>query len=66
MAPLGRPFPKSPVQAMEAVPSISPVLGVSGISRLYQEIFLGIYIPVVKSLLVAFLLRAGVGGALQS
>lgn len=50
---------------MEAAPSV-PVRGVSGISRLYQEIFLGIYIPVVKSLLVAFLLRAGVGGAPQS
>lgn len=49
-------------------PRVCPVSfrGVSGISRLYHEIFLGIYIPVVKSLLKAFLLHEGVGGALQS
>lgn len=44
----------------------APVQGVSGISSLYQEIFLGIYIPEVKSLLKTFLLCAGVGTALQN
>lgn len=43
-----------------------PVQGVSGISSLYQEIFLGIYIPEVKSLLETFLLFAVVGTALQN
>ena len=43
-----------------------PVQGVSGISSLYQEIFLGIYIPEVKSLLKTFLLCAVGGTALQN
>lgn len=58
--------PLSQVPANGGCAQRTPIRGVSGISRLYQEIFLGIYIPVVKSLLVAFLLRAGVGGTLQS
>lgn len=43
-----------------------PIQGVSEISRLYQEIFLGIYIPDGKSLLKTFLLCVGVGTALQN
>lgn len=53
-SPLGEQPPASPAApGPEGVPGF-PVRGVSGISRLHGEIFLGICIPAVQSLLQAF------------
>lgn len=53
-SPFGEQPPASPAApGPEGVPGF-PVRGVSGISRLHGEIFLGIYIPAVKSLFQAF------------
>lgn len=64
--PLGRApaegLPEPPLARRQGVPAL-PVRGAGGISRLRGEIFLGICIPVVKSLFPAFPpSAAGMGG----